>query len=435
VRSDKFQPSLFRLPIPKLEATLRRYLLSQTPLLAENEMERLRKMADAFAAGAGRRLDAELRAKDSRESHTSYISGPWTQMYLRDRRPIVFNHNPGIMLAADERLRDMTSRAANVLVSTLRFFRSLREGILRPEVYFLKAGQAERELYWKRMRLVPSLVATPFSYLFNAFPLDMSQYGNLFQSTRIPRPGADEVARFPDSKHVVVLFEGRIFAFDALDEHFNLFPPSHYARALEQIVASGAEEDAAGRPFVPLGLMTSEDREAWAVAREHLLTLPGNAEALHVVDSALYVISLDSHWSHAEAEDRQAVASVENVIYGGAHPANRWFDKSFSLIFSSCGEVAINFEHAWGDGVAVMRLIDDFMNDCARNEPFVGGPYDGDVSASPSVRQVHFRADEALERALSVAEERFHATRSQLFFDGYIMEGLGRPDCRKAKVG
>ena len=35
------------------------------------------------------------------------------------------------------------------------------------------------------------------------------------------------------------------------------------------------------------------------------------------------------------------------------------FDKSFSLIFTGDGEVALNFEHSWGDGVAILRFCND----------------------------------------------------------------------------
>lgn len=53
--------------------------------------------------------------------------------------------------------------------------------------------------------------------MFKAFPLDMSQFGNLFSSTRIPRPGKDELQKFPDSQHIVVLRNGHFYAFDVLD--------------------------------------------------------------------------------------------------------------------------------------------------------------------------------------------------------------------------
>ena len=41
----------------------------------------------------------------------------------------------------------------------------------------------------------------------------------------------------------------------------------------------------------------------------------------------------------------------------------RW-DKSFSLIVTNDGRAAINFEHSWGDGVAVLRFAVDIFNEC-----------------------------------------------------------------------
>lgn len=37
----------------------------------------------------------------------------------------------------------------------------------------------------------------------------------------------------------------------------------------------------------------------------------------------------------------------------------RWFDKSLSLILTGSGNACVNFEHAWGDGVAVLRYFNE----------------------------------------------------------------------------
>ena len=37
------------------------------------------------------------------------------------------------------------------------------------------------------------------------------------------------------------------------------------------------------------------------------------------------------------------------------------------MIFSSNGLAGMNFEHSWGDGVAVMRLIDEMVADSSKN--------------------------------------------------------------------
>ena len=55
--------------------------------------------------------------------------------------------------------------------------------------------------------------------------------------------------------------------------------------------------------------------------------------------------------------------SVMETI-GGSRPENRWFDKSFGMMFASTGDCfGLRFEHSWGDGVAVMRFCDDVVND------------------------------------------------------------------------
>ena len=44
--------------------------------------------------------------------------------------------------------------------------------------------------------------------------------------------------------------------------------------------------------------------------------------------------------------------------------SNRWFDKSFQLIVNSDARTALNFEHSWGDGVAVLRLMNEVVSLC-----------------------------------------------------------------------
>lgn len=60
----------------------------------------------------------------------------------------------------------------------------------------------------------------------------------------------------------------------------------------------------------------------------------------------------------------------------------RWFDKSFSIQVSQDGVAAVNFEHSWGDGVAVLRCVQDVHKDSIENA-FVHPnmtPYDDDIN-------------------------------------------------------
>ena len=48
----------------------------------------------------------------------------------------------------------------------------------------------------------------------------------------------------------------------------------------------------------------------------------------------------------------------------------RWFDKSFSLILTPSGQAAINFEHSWGDGVAILRFFNE-VYDATLKAPYI----------------------------------------------------------------
>ncbi len=56
------------------------------------------------------------------------------------------------------------------------------------------------------------------AFLFKAFPLDMSQYPSLFNTTRIPRKGKDEIFRDPSVRHFVVMRKGHFFTVDLFNK-------------------------------------------------------------------------------------------------------------------------------------------------------------------------------------------------------------------------
>lgn len=60
-----------------------------------------------------------------------------------------------------------------------------------------------------------------------AYPLDMSQYEGLFNATRIPKTGKDQILRDPSARHVLVMRNGNFFVFDVLDSNGKTFTLSH----------------------------------------------------------------------------------------------------------------------------------------------------------------------------------------------------------------
>lgn len=174
-----FQRSLPRLPIPKLELTCNRFLAAVHPLVDDPaKYEELKKIVERFrTTGDGPHLQKLLIEHDRHNKHTSYISEPWFDMYLRDRRPLPINYNPVLIMKHDLRpeYNEQLLRTVNLVITSLRFMRSLRDELLEPEVYHMNPKKSDTPRYRKFLRNTPGAIATFVSYGFKAFPLDMSQ--------------------------------------------------------------------------------------------------------------------------------------------------------------------------------------------------------------------------------------------------------------------
>ncbi|XP_061430953.1 carnitine O-palmitoyltransferase 2, mitochondrial-like isoform X1 [Lethenteron reissneri] len=443
-----FQPSLPRLPIPKLEDTVRRYLAAQRPLLNDEEYSQTERIARKFEAGDGQELHKELLALDKQNKKSSYISGPWFDMYLAAREPVLLNYNPFVGLTADSRpgYGGQLTRATNLTVSGLRFMRTLRAGVLEPEVFHLNPARSDTDSFRRWVRWLPSSLSWYGAYAVNAYPLDMSQYGRLFNSTRLPRADRDELFTEPTARHLLVMRRQQLFACDVLDRDGSILPAARIQERLRRVMA---EADAAGEPSHPLAYLTGENRDTWAGLRQHLLEL-GNQEALALVDSAIFCLCLDEDGAEGASQQQQQQGEERLTALGGRDaPApvrlshlmlhgvggDRWFDKSLSLIVAADGEAAVHFEHSWGDGVAVLRFINEIYKDSLKR-PAVSpddAPPSSDVEQS-SVRRLDFRLDDAMKAAVDAARRQFHRTVSGLVIHAMEFDKYGKNFLKKQNV-
>ncbi|XP_068599274.1 carnitine O-palmitoyltransferase 2, mitochondrial [Brachionichthys hirsutus] len=422
VPSMHYQKSLPRLPIPKLEDTIRRYLAAQMPLLDEEQFRSTEKLALDFQHGAGKQLNEELVAQDQTNKHTSYISGPWFDMYLSARDPVVLNFNPFMSFNCDSKseYNDQLVRATNTACSAVRFMRTLRAELLEPEVFHLDPAKSDTDRFKRFIRWVPSSLSWYGAYMLNAYPLDMSQYFRLFNSTRIPRRGRDELFTDATGRHLLVLRKGHLYAFDVVDEDGGLVAPAEIQSHLKYILS-----DPTPAPAFPLGVLTSENRDVWAGLRDKLLAL-GNAGVLQTVDSAVFCLCLD------EDGMRDHVHTSHNMLHGDG--CNRWFDKSFSVILSKDGQAAINFEHSWGDGVAVLRLQNEIFKDTTERPLVHPGSAAAAADSASAVRRLQFNLDSELESAIQKAKASFDSAVSKLAIDAMEFKKGGKERLKRSKL-
>lgn len=434
IPTDKFQRSLPRLKIPKLDKTCERYLAALDPIFAEDpRLAQTRALTNEFKNGAAKELHQKLLEYDKSVKHTSYINDFWFDMYLSSRVPLPLNFNPFLAWkdAPKSELNDQLVRSTNFLISAARFKRSLEENILEPEVFHLNPKKtAKSPLYRDLMSMSPNSIATYLSFAFKAFPLDMSQYKNLFNSTRIPRKGKDEILK-SDPKtnhHVLVIKGGQLYSFDLLDMNGDLNTPEYIYANLCHI----RDQPAAAKDFLSICELTTADRDVWAAEREHLVKLSErNRENLAKLDSAMFVLCLDD----LTFEENQTIEGAHNFLHGANHggPLNRWFDKSFSIIMTKDGHACINFEHSWGDGVAILRFFNDTFYDSTKN-PQLTEPIEKPDMFSASVKRFDFDLDERLKSSIITSRNNHIEATSNLELGAVQYDGLNRDYFKKNKL-
>ncbi|KAH0541037.1 carnitine O-palmitoyltransferase 2, mitochondrial isoform X1 [Cotesia glomerata] len=419
-----FQDSLPRLPIPKLEDSCRRYLKAQQPILTAKEFKETSTCVLKFLSDEGPPLQKLLLEDDKYNKHTSYISGYWFDMYLRDRKPLPVNYNPLLVFVQEQDLRynKPLVKATNLLISSARFMKSLRAGILEPEVFHLDPKKSDTDFFRTVTGLLPSKIATYGAYLFKAYPLDMSQFPYLFGTTRIPLPTKDDLSHDLSSKHIIIMRKGHFYSMDIIDSSGKILPPLEIASCVNYIL-----NDPRPPNDCPVGVLTTAHRDQWAKIRGHLLAL-GNEGVLHKIDSAAFVFALDD--DHVEDDYIKLMR-----LFLHADGTNRWFDKSFSLIMSGDGVAGINFEHSWGDGVAVLRYFKNLKHDISNNPHF--HPEDeASVSSSPtSIRKLDFKLDDKIKGIVQCNFNEYKSwTQDRLTIDYLIFEEFGKEECKKFKV-
>uniref|UniRef100_UPI00358EE2C8 carnitine O-palmitoyltransferase 2, mitochondrial isoform X3 n=1 Tax=Myxine glutinosa TaxID=7769 RepID=UPI00358EE2C8 len=359
-------------------------------------------------------------------------SEPWFNMYLSGREPVVLNHNPFMLFAKEERPAYSTQavRATNLAISAARFLCTLRDGVLEPDVFHLNPAKTDTPGFRRWVRLLPPAFSWYGAYLRNAYPLDMSQYVNLFSSTRIPCALRDQLYMQPDARHVLVMRRGHLYTFDLLDERGDILSPLQILARFQYIIS-----DPSPWPRHPLGFLTTERRDTWAALRQRLLET-GNSAALKSLDSAVLCFCLDEENGTRVQSKEDVAASASALSHAMLHGrgGDRWFDKSLSVIVANDGNAAVNFEHSWGDGVAVLRFMNEVFQD-STVQPAV----DGDTSVPPldadnAVRRLDFHLDDVVKAGVDTARKHFNRSVSALSIVPIVFQGYGKDFLKKQKV-
>eukprot|EP00123_Amoebidium_parasiticum_P014942 comp22712_c0_seq1/m.35267 comp22712_c0_seq1/g.35267 ORF comp22712_c0_seq1/g.35267 comp22712_c0_seq1/m.35267 type:complete len:659 (-) comp22712_c0_seq1:615-2591(-) len=415
IPSFSFQASMPRLPVPTLDETLKRYVDSIEPLCTPEEFALAKNLANEFKDGPGKALQEELVAFNKSNKNTSYITKAWFDMYLEGRYPLPANSNPYIAWHMDPNpaKNSQDIRTAILVRSSLRFYKSLKAGLLKPDLYHMNPKKTDNDKFLSRAKWIPSPLRWVYAYMNGVFPLDMSQYGRLFQSTRIPRKGKDELFTDNSARHVAVMRRNRVYTFDVLKEDGGIVSTEEVLANIRGVLADNRPPEQ-----FALGALTTDDRDAWAEARTSLEQDPTNAHSLKALDSALFLVVLDDH---SKGENDLPGLNGQLLLGDGR---NRWYDKSFSMIVLPDGMAAVNFEHAWGDGISVLRYINEVYAD-SKEAPLPK------PAQAVTPTELKFNLTPDVKLAIDKSAKRFDDDTGRLHFRIGHTDGFGKEALKK----
>uniref|UniRef100_A0A4W6G5I5 carnitine O-palmitoyltransferase n=1 Tax=Lates calcarifer TaxID=8187 RepID=A0A4W6G5I5_LATCA len=399
-----YQGSLPNLPVPAIKDTVKRYLESVRPLMDDTKYERMTKLAEEFESSLGNRLQWYLKLKALWASN--YVSDWWEEyIYLRGRSPIMVNSNYyGMDFLYVTPTPIQAARAGNSIHAFFLYRRKLNKEEIKP------------------VSLATSTV----------IPLCAAQCERMFNTTRTPGEETDTVQHWQDSDYIVVYHRGRYFRLRVYQAG-RLLSPREIEFQIQRILDDPSPPC---KGEAKLGALTAGDRIPWAKARMKYFSSGVNKRSLDCIEKAAFFVALDDDEQGMMGDDPAASLDryAKSLLHGKCY--DRWFDKSFSVVYYKNGKNGINAEHSWADAPVLSHLWEVRK---IKEKWVLGynaeGHCKGDVDSSlPRPQKLSWEippeCEEQISQSLAVAQ----ALADDVDFHVFPFQDFGKGKIKKCRV-
>ncbi|XP_061179738.1 peroxisomal carnitine O-octanoyltransferase-like [Saccostrea echinata] len=397
--SESELPSL---PLPDLHHTLQRYLESVKPHVTDEEYRQTEFIVQQFASGVGKELHKKLAEKARNERN--WLEKLWEEKrYLESDIPLapfmnLIGLGPYYHHYWTPKTGTQLERAGILLHYDTKFWQFIRREKLKAEV-----DNKGRKLC-------------------------MNQFRRAFSTCRIPGIFRDQlISHFktesegPTPLHAVVLYKGRFFCFDIVDENEEPLRPPEIQHQLTLIKDLCEREP----PGIGLGALTGETRKKWAEVRRRLSALhPENFYNLKKIETSIFTITLDDF----EPKDNSEAFTYTG---GGTNPRDRWFDKCVNHVFYKNGICACICDHAPFDGMVMVTGFYYIDLNIKRSKGKWQGSMEIRNLAKPT--ELKFHADSVVIEAILAAEKFFLANASNLSCTIFKYTKYGKKKLRRCR--
>ncbi|KAI4521333.1 acyltransferase ChoActase/COT/CPT [Schizophyllum commune Loenen D] len=437
-RANK-RASLPRLPIPDLQKTVDRYLNSLEPFMLEEDARggmsytsarTLRdRWATEFTEGIGATLQERLIALDKASPNNWLDDNFWiNKAYLEGRSSLLINSNWWLAFKDDDLIppaqAEQDAEEGGLFGITPLQIR--RAAWITHRVLDFREKLALQEIH-------PETTKTGIWMQENT--------RKVFNTTRKPEPYCDVVtstpfpSENPAARRMNLNVHNWFYAVDVYDDHCRPLPPTRIEANIRSAVADAHARRQAGETAVPVGILSADNRDEWTKNLAHLLSLsPANKETYEAVVDAVMGLSLDTlpttpvhHHPNTDTPIPFSSTRIKPLdehlhsIRGTTHNvANRFFDKSFTLIVDPLTRAGAIGEHS-----PVDALVPSIVAEYGIVE---GCPSFDDVQpeapSSSGFRRLDWVVDDEVERACARAKAHADALivdsdNMELWFEDY----------------
>uniref|UniRef100_A0A8C2YX86 carnitine O-palmitoyltransferase n=1 Tax=Cyclopterus lumpus TaxID=8103 RepID=A0A8C2YX86_CYCLU len=396
-----YQGSLPNLPVPAIKDTVKRHLESVRPLMDDAEYERMTKLSAEFESSLGKRLHWYLKLKALWA--TNYVSDWWEEyVYLRGRSPIMVNSNYyGMDFMYVTPTPIQAARAGNSLHAYFLYRRKLNKEELKP---------------W---------------LLRSAVPCCSYQFERMFDTCRIPGTLTDTVQHWQDSDYIAVYHSGRYFRL-RMYHAGRLLSPREIEFQIQKILDDPSPPS---KGEAKLGALTAGDRIPWAKARMKYFSSGVNKRSLDYIEKAAFFVSLDDDEQGGMADDPTRLDSyAKSLLHGKCF--DRWFDKSFTVVYFKNGKMGLNGEHSWADAPVLSHAWQYVLStDCFQLGYNAEGHCKGEVDASlPQPQKLNWEIPPECEEQISGSLAVAQALADDVDVHVFAFEEFGKGKIKRCRV-
>ncbi|KAL6095118.1 uncharacterized protein ACO6RY_16382 [Pungitius sinensis] len=397
-----YQGSLPNLPVPLIKDTVARHLESVRPLMDDTQYERMAALSEEFESSLGKRLQWYLKLKALWA--TNYVSDWWEEyVYLRGRSPIMVNSNYyGMDFMYVTPTPIQAARAGNSLHAYFLYRRKLNKEELKPT-------------------RIPGTV----------IPLCSAQCERIFNTTRIPGEETDIVQHWQDSDYIAVYNRGRYFRL-RMYHSGRLLSPREIESQIQKILDDPSPPS---KGAAKLGALTAGDRIPWAKARAKYFSSGVNKRSLDLIEKAAFFVTLDDDEQGGAADDPARIDSyAKSLLHGKCY--DRWFDKSFTVVYFKNGKMGLNGEHSWADAPVLSHAWQYVLStDCFQLGYNAEGHCKGEVDSSlPGPQKLNWEIPPECEELISGSLAVAQALADDVDVHVFSFQEFGKGKIKKCRV-